>query len=81
MKKPKVKAYITKDNQKFHHYLQKKKERLIILLDVNLENKKDPSEDDVKFLEEEYELFDKSGVSWSDTADKIDKGATQLEIN
>ena len=80
MKKPRVKAYITKDNEKFRHYLLKKKERLIILLDTNLENKRDPSEDDIIFLEEEYELFDRSAVTWSDTVEKKEQSVSQLSL-
>lgn len=58
------------ENEAFLQYLIRKHERLTILLDKNLENRKDPTEADILLLKEECEAYDKTSLPWNVHFDK-----------
>lgn len=72
---------VIRENEGFHQYLIRKHERLTILLDHNLENRKDPSEADILLLKEEYEAYVKTALPWNLKYDQIvRKGPEQMSI-
>lgn len=55
---------ILRENKKFLGFCLKLHERLTILLDDNIHNKRDPIEEDITLLNDLYSLYDTTNVSW-----------------
>ena len=69
-----------KDLLEFYVFLQKLKEKITILLDVNPSSGVDPIDEDIQLLHELHKLFDTTNMSWADKKNQEDVTITQLNI-
>ena len=69
-----------RDVLEFYMFLQKLKERITILLDVNPSNGVDPIDEDVQLLHELHQLHDKTTMPWASRKHQKQQSVTQLTI-
>ena len=69
-----------RDVLEFYMFLQKLKEKITILLDVNPSSGVDPIDEDIQLLHELHKLFDTTNMSWADKKNQEDVTITQLNI-
>lgn len=78
--KEQIKKDIQKDNERFHAFCLKIKERLTIIFDHNVANKIDLIEEDVLMLKEMKEWYDKSASKWAEEASIMSGHIIQTQI-
>lgn len=69
-----------KDVVQFYNFLQKLKERLTIILDVNPSSGVDPVDEDTSLINELYDLYDKTDMSWATKTQEKEHSVSQLTI-
>lgn len=69
-----------REDKGFYEYLIKKHEILTIMLEYNIPNNIDPSEEYIDFLKEEYVAFDTSSLPWVQHETKPVQDVSQLTI-
>lgn len=69
-----------KQKKAFLYYMIKKRERLTILLDNNLDNKADPTEEDITLIKEELDAMSRSDLSWANPTDLPEQIVIQSQL-
>ena len=70
----------TKDLLEFYGFLQKLKERITIILDVNPSSGVDPIDEDVQLLHELQEFHNRTNMPWASKRNQDDQSVSQLTI-
>lgn len=69
-----------KESKKFQAFCLKVHERLTMMFDDNLHNKRDPIEEDIQLLGELYKMYDTTTLPWVKDITDAEQIVTQSEL-